>query len=101
MNEQQAKTLKLIQNEEKNGNIVFASDGGIMSVSIEDFIKQTAEDILYDLNRDPVTTITMADSNSVMGQRWVNDYAVAVVITALKAEIYGLQGLLSHEIKKR
>jgi hypothetical protein len=94
MNEQQAETLKLIQNEEKNGNIVFASDGGIMSVSIAEFIKQPAEGILYDLNRDPVTTITMADSNSVMGQRWVNDYAVAGVIKALKAEIDRLSAII-------
>jgi hypothetical protein len=100
MNEQQAETLKLIQNVEKQGNIVFAGFNGIMSTSIAEFIKQPAEGILYDLNRDPVTTITLADQNSVMGQRWVNDYAVAGVIKALKAEIDRISAIIEQKEKK-
>jgi phenolic acid decarboxylase len=94
MNEQQAETLKLIQDEEKKGNVVFQTFDGAMSCSIADIINQSADGILYDLNRDKVTTITLADTSEVMGMRWINDYAVAVTITALKEEIYRLNSAI-------
>jgi hypothetical protein len=85
MNEQQKEDLRKIQEQENKGNIFFAGIE-IMSSSLDEFIKQPVEGILYDLNRDKVTTISLADTNDNMRLRWINDYAVAVVIEKLKSE---------------
>lgn len=42
-----------------------------------------ADGILYDLNRDEATTLTLGNEGLV---RWVNDYAVAKVIRHLKED---------------
>ena len=73
------KILKFIQSEEKKGNIVVQTFEGAMSCDLGAFLEQPTEGILYDLNRDKVTTLACMSES-----RWINDYAVAVVITALK-----------------
>lgn len=45
---------------------------------LEDFLKQPADGILYDLNRGEECALSNTDSI-----RWVNDFAVAVVIRKL------------------
>lgn len=57
---------------------------GPLAVSIDDFCNQGAKGILYDLNRDEATTLTLASDDN---PRWVNDIAVAKVITHLKAKL--------------
>ena len=76
--EEQEKTLDYIREKEKEGWISFMTIDGLMSCKLEDFIKQPAEGVLYDLNRDKVTTLTIMPE-----LRWINDYAVAVVINYL------------------
>jgi hypothetical protein len=68
--------------EYEKGNIVFMSMEGPMVAELQNFISQPAEGILYDLNRDKVTVLTM-----IRDKKWVNDYAVAVVITELKRQL--------------
>ena len=57
------------------------------SMTEKDNFKETlslikdADNILYDLNRDEATTLTLGNEGLV---RWVNDYAVAKVIRYLK-----------------
>ena len=74
------ETLKYIQEKEREGKITFATIEGLMSCPLTDFIKQPAMGVLYDLNRDKLTTITLATEDNL---RWINDYAVAVLIEYL------------------
>lgn len=78
--------LKAIQEEAEKGRIVYRSIDGLHLVDGKDFIKQSADGILYDLNRDEVTT-----SANLGDDRWVNDYAVARTIRALKERIRELE----------
>lgn len=52
-----------------------------MKCPLDKFCQQEADSILYDLNRDEATTLTLGHDGLV---RWVNDYAVAKVIRYLK-----------------
>lgn len=73
-------TLKeLVLQREKEGKIVFMTIDGPMEVDLDKFIQQPADGILYDLNRDRATVLTFIDD-----PKWVNDYAVGLVITKLK-----------------
>lgn len=75
------ETLRLIKDLEKDGILVIMTEMGLMEVSLERFCQQDADGILYDLNRDEATTLTLGNEGLV---RWVNDYAVAKVIRHLK-----------------
>ena len=70
---------ELILQKEKEGKVVFNTIEGLMEADIDLFIKQPAEGILYDLNRDQVTILSQLDN-----EKWINDYAVALVIKKLK-----------------
>jgi len=83
--------LKTIREEAKKGRIVYRSIDGLHLVDGKDFIKQSADGILYDLNRGEETTATGFDE-----YRGVNDYAVARTIRALKARIEELERLLNQ-----
>ena len=80
------KVLKEIRKQEKKGNIVFLTIDGFAGVKLQDFIQQPADGILYDLNRDKVVTITLAKAGKI-DTRWVNDYAVAVVIEYIHEQL--------------
>lgn len=69
-----------IREKEKEGKVVFMTCEGPMIADLDEFIQQSAQGILYDLNRDKATTMTLASEDNL---RWVNDYAVAVVIEKL------------------
>lgn len=75
-------TLEYIRQKEREGKISFMTIEGLMSMPLEDFINQPAEGMLYDLNRDKVTTLTTSPE-----VRWINDYAVAVAIIYLKEQL--------------
>jgi len=83
------KVLDEIRKQEGEGKVVFLTVEGFMGGELESFIQQPAEGILYDLNRDKITTITLAEAGEI-GKRWVNDYAVAVVIEYMHNEIQRL-----------
>ena len=77
--------LKLfIREKEQEGKICLMTCEGLISCDLDKFVSQNAEGILYDLNRDKATTLTLANQENL---RWINDYAVAVVITKLKEEL--------------
>jgi len=75
-----------ILKEYENGNIVLATMEGLSVAKIDDFIKQSTTGILYDLNRLPEVVLSFLDD-----PKWVNDYAVAMVISKLKARISELE----------
>ena len=75
--------------ERDKGNIVhWGLPGKLNTVKLDDFIKQPADGILYDLNRLEEISLTFLDD-----PRWVNDFAVALTIRKLKAEIDRLTGV--------
>ena len=85
MQEQSTSLIDKIQSEAKNGNIVyFAAPNTLATTKIENFIKQPTEGILYDLNRDRATCLTWIKEGDMT---WVNSYAAALVIEALKNKL--------------
>jgi len=76
--------------EYKKGNIIVAGIDGLQGMPIKEFIKQPVEGMLYDLNRDEATVLTLIDN-----PKWVNDYAVSKVIVALKKRIKELEEQLT------
>ena len=78
-----AEELKnLIIKEHKKGNIVVSTVDGLKIAPLKEIIKQPASGLLYDLNRDEATILTLIDD-----PKWVNDYACMVVIRELKKQI--------------
>ena len=71
-----------ILEEYKKGNIVVAGIEGLQCMPIAEFIKQPVEGMLYDLNRNEAVVLSFLPD-----PKWVNDYAVAQVIRALKSRI--------------
>ncbi len=65
--------------EAEKGNIVIYTIEGLQVANLEEFIKQPAEGMLYDLNRDPATVLTFLEN-----PKWVNDFAVSLVIKRLR-----------------
>jgi hypothetical protein len=78
-NEDKQKLQELIRQKESEGTIVFMTFEGLAEANLEEFIKQPTEGLLYDLNRDKATVMTFIDQ-----EKWINDYAVALVISKLK-----------------
>lgn len=78
--------LDFISKKTMDGYIVTRTIEGLISTSKDEFISQDADGILYDLNRDEATTLTLA-KNGVIENRWVNDLAVAKTIRALKEKL--------------
>lgn len=76
----------IILNEYEKGNIVIAGFDGLQVCKLEDFIKQPTIGMLYDLNRSEEVLLSFIDD-----PKWVNDYAVCKVITALKNRINELE----------
>lgn len=75
-----------ILSEYAKGNIVIAGIEGLQSTQLNEFIKQDVAGILYDLNRHETTVLTF-----LTDPKWINDFAVAKTIRALKARIGELE----------
>lgn len=80
--------ISVLQQEEEKGRVVIMTVDGPMSYDIEELCAQPVDGLLYDLNRDTITTKTLLESGeSLPLTRLVNDYAVALVIKHLKKKI--------------
>ncbi len=75
---------KIVKENEDKGRVTVMGIDGLKSVLVEELVKQSTEGLLYDLNRDKVTTLTLGKEGNV---RWVNDYAMAVVVEYLMKQI--------------
>lgn len=64
--------------ERAKGNLVYAHIEGYSVVSVDDFVKQPVDGILYDLNRGEEVSLSF-----ITEQKWVNDFAVALTIRKL------------------
>lgn len=78
--------IELLNKNTQAGKVTFESIEGLVSAPLDEFIKQPAEGILYDLNRDVATCMTLIDKPT-----WINNYACCVVIKALKKRIEELE----------
>lgn len=80
-----------ILSERDKGNVVFwGLPDELMCAKLDDFVKQPADGILYDLNRgEEVVMQFIAD------KKWVNDFAVAMTIRKLVAQREQLEADLS------
>ena len=76
------KPRDFLLQKEKEGKVVFMTHEGPMEAPLEDFIKQPTEGLLYDLNRDRVTVLSIIGTDG--DAKWVNDFAVGLVISKLK-----------------
>jgi len=73
---------KLVLQNAKKGNVVIMTFEGAAAVNLKKFVEQPTEGLLYDLNRLPEVVLTFIDD-----PKWVNDYAVSLVITELKSQL--------------
>ena len=78
------QTLDVIRGQEKHGNITIETIEGLAVIPLDDIVNWEADSLLYDLNRDKSTTIALGRDGM---ERWINDYAVAVVIEYLLNEL--------------
>ena len=78
--------LDIILKEANKGNVVFWSLDTLSVVPLDEFISQPTNGLLYDLNRSPEVITTIMDD-----PKWVNDYAVYLVIKCLKERVGELE----------
>ena len=78
------KTLAIVLENEKQGYLTVMTAFGLMQCNLERFVRQSAEGLLYDLNRDEATILALGKEGL---ERWVNDYAAAKVIRYLLDEL--------------
>lgn len=78
-----------ILSERDKGNVVISDFEGLKSISLNEFIKQPTEGLLYDLNRSEPVVLTFIED-----PKWVNDFAVCQVIHALKRRIDELEKII-------
>ena len=90
IDEAREELKNIVLDGRKEGKVVFFALDDLFSAPVSEFIKQPAEGILWDLNRCEVVALSRQND-----QRWVNDFAVAVTITALKKRIAELE--VDHE----
>ena len=67
--------VELIEEQRAKGNIAFMTIDGLKGSTIDNIINQPIEGILYDLNRDYATIITLAKNSKNL--RWINDLALS------------------------
>lgn len=77
--EAQEKLRDHILAKRKEGNVVFwGMPDELMTASLDEFVEQPADGILYDLNRLEEVCLTF-----IADRKWVNDFAVALTIRKL------------------
>lgn len=70
---QHIKDMVLAEWEKKH--VVFASIDGLHKCSLDEFVKQPLEGILYDINRDESTVTAFLND-----PKWINDYALTKLL---------------------
>jgi len=70
----------MVLEKSKEGKVVLMGTEGVMEMRLDDLINQPLSGLLYDLNRDSPTVLTFIED-----PKWVNDYAVFLVIGKLKS----------------
>ena len=85
--EKKENLRNLVSQMEKEGKVVLTTIQGYVSMDLDHMINdQPLVGLLYDLNRLPETIWTFIDD-----PKWVNDYAVYLVIKRLKERVEELE----------
>jgi hypothetical protein len=78
----QENLVNLIQDAEKKGQIVFwTAPNKLGKINLDQFVRQSTSGILYDLNRTKEVALSFIQNGD---EKWVNNYATALVIEKLK-----------------
>ncbi len=83
--EQKKKWAEIAREERDKGNVIYLCIDSVLSAPVKEIIKQPADSLLWDLNRDEVTALTLMDKEGMT--HWVNNFAVALVIKELKRQL--------------
>lgn len=89
MGDDKKKFSELVLSERDKGNVVYLGVSEVLSSPVKDIIKQPADGLLWDLNRDEATALTFMDREGM--SHWVNNFAVALVIRELKSQVAQLE----------
>ena len=89
------KWSEIVLEERRKGNVVYLCLDQVMVAPVKEIIKQPADGLLWDLNRDEATALSYMDEEGMI--HWVNNFAVALVIRELKSEIEALRGYATHK----
>jgi len=81
-----SKIKDLVIQGYKEGNISVASGDGLQSMSLNEFIKQPIDGMLYDLNRGEGVILTFIDDI-----KWINDFAATKVLRAIHQQCQELK----------
>lgn len=73
MNEENIR--EIVQQAIADGKICYRTVVGIEAMSIEEFVQQPLEGMLYDINRDRATVMTFLDD-----AKWTNDLALTQLL---------------------
>jgi len=82
LNEAEQSLAKYLREKRDEGKIVFYVVGDLMESTPERICNQSADGLLWDLNRDEMTCVTFAHEDPT----WVNNFATAQVIRFLHQE---------------
>lgn len=84
------KWSEIVKEERDRGNVVcILLPGEVGTIPVKEIVKQPAEGLLWDLNRDEVTALSFMDQEGMI--HWVNNFAVALVIRELKSQVAQLE----------
>ena len=90
--------IDFILAKKKEGKAVYyVSPNELAASTLEDLCNQSADGILYDLNRDEASILAFAGEDNPY---WVNNYATAQVIRYLKGRVEELEQQLIKEESK-
>jgi hypothetical protein len=81
--------LDKILSNQKNDTVVYMTEAGLMGSTVSELLNQPSEGVLYDLNRDIATLVTLGRESK--NKRWINDIALAFVFTELHKKYVDLE----------
>lgn len=87
--QEQKKWSELVKEQKEKGRVVYLAVDSVMSANVKEIVKQPAEGLLWDLNRDELTALSFMDEEGMI--HWVNNFAVALVIKELKSQLTKLE----------
>lgn len=82
----------------ENGNILYITMQGINEMPLDEFMQKDASDILKLLNRTEEILIMLHEKNP-SSLKWVNDFAVAKLIQALKMKLASIESTATVEVE--